>query len=270
MQMTYEQYIQNPMGVANSVISNREMYRTLYTKKLDDILVRELSNENRMYHRLYKDKDRYIAYLKIPSEVVPGFYYDTVIEFTPPKGPKAAIDSTLKSYHVRFYSNDPSFVFTFAHAFIKNDIFFKDLTSKMSKEAVQHRAVEKNPKEIVGYVKSLYFAYIIMNRLGLFVKAKYTETYNQSALLARITEADVMIDRRQKGEVKYRKEKREEAKNEERLRKDTKPIEDNLATKAIRHANRVANTKITPVIKPVTNSKVIKTVNKVKKTKKGR
>ena len=39
MEMTFDQYIQNPMGVANSVMSNREMYRNMYMMKLDSIMV---------------------------------------------------------------------------------------------------------------------------------------------------------------------------------------------------------------------------------------
>ena len=36
--MTFDQYIQNAMGIKNAVISNREMYRTMYTEKLNKIL----------------------------------------------------------------------------------------------------------------------------------------------------------------------------------------------------------------------------------------
>ena len=83
MEMTFDQYIQNPMGKENAVISNRTMYRNLYQEKLDKILVREAGNiEIKAYHV----GKRYICYLKIPSEVVPKFYYDVLIEFRPPKG----------------------------------------------------------------------------------------------------------------------------------------------------------------------------------------
>ena len=35
MDMTFHDYIQNPMGRENAVISNRVMYRNLYQEKLD-------------------------------------------------------------------------------------------------------------------------------------------------------------------------------------------------------------------------------------------
>src|SRR5699024_5923137 len=120
---------------------NREMYRQLYTKKLDAIMVREAGHLNRMESHLYKDGKRYITYMKIPSETVPNFFYDVLIEFTEPdaKDPnvkKKIMGNNLDDYYVRFYSNDPSFVFTFTHAFVKNDMFFKDFSNKMSKRAI--------------------------------------------------------------------------------------------------------------------------------------
>ena len=111
--MTFDQYIQNPMGIKNAVISNREMYRTMYTEKLNKILVREAS---KVEYYLYKSRTAYYAYIKVQSEVVPKFTYDVVIKFTEPKD--GVVDVTLKKYDIKFYSNDPAFVYTFAHAFI--------------------------------------------------------------------------------------------------------------------------------------------------------
>lgn len=225
MRMTFNQYIQNPMGIANSVISNREMYRQLYTKKLDAIMVREVGHTNRMETHTYKDGKRYIAYLKIPSETVPNFFYDVLIEFTEPKTDdknvkKKLVGNNLEDYYVRFYSNDPSFVFTFTHAFVKNDMFFKEFSNKMSKRALKEKAEQKNPKDLVGYVKSIYFAYLLMKRKGLFNKLKYLETYNKTSLDNRVMEADKKIDARIKaGEEISKKNRREKAQNE-RNRKD--------------------------------------------------
>lgn len=265
MQMTFEQYIQNPMGVANSVISNREMYRTLYTRKLDEILVREMGYLNRMESHLYKDDKRYIAYLKIPSEIIPEFYYDVVIEFTEPKkNEKSLTDKTLNRYLVRFYSNDPSFVFTFAHAFLKNDMFIKDLTDKMSKKAIKERADEKNPQNIVGYVKSLYFAYIIMNRKGLFNKAKYTETFNLKALKSKIMDADEKIRLRQEASSDLAKENKRIKNQNKRNREDHLEKEIPVRQYVIKKVGTIGSSKTTPKVKPIKSSKV---ANKVKLAK---
>lgn len=204
MKMTFEDYIQNPMGKENAVISNRAMYRNLYQTKLDAIMVRESGHvEIKAYHVGKK----YICYLKIPSEVVPKFYYDVLIEFTPPKIISGA---DLKSYNVRFYSNDPSFVYTFAHAFIKNGLFFDDFKDKMSKKAIKNPAKEKNPFNQVGYVKSLYFAYLIMSKRGLFIKGRYTDAYNERAVKREVMNADDKIEARQEGAQNLAKAKRKE------------------------------------------------------------
>lgn len=265
MRMTFNQYIQNPMGIANSVISQREMYRKLYNEKFDKIIVRETGKLNNMENHLYKDGNRYIAYLKIPSEVVPEFYYDVVIEFTEPKTKdkdlkKKIVGNSLDDYYVRFYSNDPSFVFTFCHAFVKNDMFFKEFSNKMSNKALKNRAVEKNPHDITGYVKSLYFAYILMSRRGLFNKLKYVENYNKRVLDTKIMDADKKILLRQEGAANLAKKNKEEKERNKTSRRDY--LEKEIPTK--QNLGRLGTIGIAP---KVSSSKTTKSVGMIKKTK---
>ena len=123
MEMTFNDYINNPMGKKNSVFGSRELYREMYRKKLDAILLREVG---KVKYKLYKTKDKnmYIIHFKIPSEPLKNFYYDTVIQFYS-KDHGVQISNNLKKYYVKFYSNDPSFVFTFAHSFKQNNLFKK-------------------------------------------------------------------------------------------------------------------------------------------------
>lgn len=204
MKMTFDEYIQNPMGKDNAVISNRTMYRNLYQSKLDRILVREAG---KIDVKTYHDGKRYLCYLKIPSEVIKEFYYDVVIEFTPPKG---ITGTDLKKYNVRFYSNDPSFAYTFTYAFRKNDLLIKDLEDKLSKKALKNPAKEKNPHNQVGYVKSLYFAYLIMSKRGYFSKLRYVDKFGLSALKKQIMNADEKIKLRQEAAEHKGKEAKKE------------------------------------------------------------
>lgn len=214
--MTFDQYIQNPMGIKNSVISNREMYRNMYVLKLDAIMVREMGKIN---YFLYVDNNKYYAYIKVPSEVVEKFYYDVIIEFTPAKGAKPS--KSLKDYNVRFYSNDPAFVYTFAHAFIKNKMFITEYSDKMSREAIKNRAKIKNPMDTVGYVKSLFFAYLIMKRFNLFEKVLYREKYNERLVKQMVMPADTKIALRQtEGEKVSTKAKRAKIKAEKIRKKN--------------------------------------------------
>ena len=246
MEMTFHDYIQNPMGRENAVISNRVMYRNLYQEKLDKILVREAG---KIAIKAYHVGKRYICYLKIPSEVIDKFYYDVLIEF---RAPKKITGNDLKEYLVRFYSNDPSFVYTFTHAFVKNDLFFKDFENKMSKKAIKERGKEKNPADQVGYVKSIYFAYLIMSKRGYFSKTKYVDKYSKSSLDREIEHADKKIKDRQEAAEKKSKDRRKER---EASKKVSSPSNMPKPGPVMTAVNKM-NTKIGTIRKVGTSSKV--------------
>lgn len=256
--MTYDQYIQNPMGVANAVISNRNMYRELYMNKLNKILVREMG---KIDYALFKSKDKYYVYIKIPSEVIEKFYYDVVIEFSEPED-KKLLDNSLNNYTVKFYSNDPSFVYTFAHAFIKNNMFINELKGVMSKQAIQKVATEKNPQDQVGYVKSLYFAYLILKKENVFNKNKFmaAKKINWKELQSVITPADVKIAQRQDAA-------KEKAAKKKRIKNTNREIAKNAITNDINlftsDTKRVRGSKVIKAAK--VTEKNTKTVKKTKK-----
>ena len=258
MDMTFDQYIQNPMGVANAVISNRNMYRELYMNKLDKILVREMG---KIDYTLYKHKTKYYVYIKIPSEVIEKFYYDVVIEFSEPKD-KSLLDSTLKNYNVKFYSNDPSFVFTFAHAFMKNNMFIDELKPVMSKEAIKKVAVEKNPGNQIGYVKSLYFAYLILKRENIFNRNKFliAKDIDWNRLIKSITPADLKIAQRQEAAAeKALKNKKAKAELDKMMKRNAVEKDIPFATKSSKSVKPSTNIKTTGRMNTV---KTIKTTKK--------
>lgn len=190
--MTFDEYIQNPMGEKNAVMSNRAMYRSYYQEKLDKIMVREHGKAD---YKTFRDGNRYLIYIKIPSEKLAEFYYDIIVEFTPPKGEITGY--SLDKYNVRFYANDPAFIYTFAHAFKTHNLLIPEFKDKLSKRALKEKADEKNPQDVVGYVKSLYFTYLIMKSRGLFSKVFYTNKYDSNALHMEIMDADQKIEDRQ-------------------------------------------------------------------------
>ena len=199
MVMTFDEYIQNPAGKQNSVYSARYMYQNMYTEKYKRVMMRE---NGEMKYRLYRAGDKYVIHLKVPSEAVEKFYYDVLIEFTP-QDTVTSLRSSLFSHQVRFYSNDPRFVFTFAHSFIANDMFFKDMIPKMSKLAIQHPAKTRNPKDEIGYVKSFYFAYLFMKDHSLDNKGQWgaAEGYRPNEVIQDVMDADEKVAARQKAEV---------------------------------------------------------------------
>lgn len=206
--MTFEEYAKNPMQ--SSIMSNREMYRNMYKAKWDAIKVRE---NGLIVYTLYKGSKDYYIHFKIPSEVVPKFYYDTIIRFMVPKG-KGTVEKekTLTNYDIQVYSNDPSFCYTFCYAFNSRKMFINDLDSKMIKACLTRKAIDKNPRNELGYVKSIYFAYLEAKSQNLFAKIKYdasAKTYTKKEILSNVTHAsDKVADRQEKGAEISKREKR--------------------------------------------------------------
>lgn len=197
--MTLSEYIINPMGKNNAVLNSitREALRNHYKKKFDSLLVRE--NAYIQYY-LFKDskKNIYWAYIKVPSEEIKKFYYDVVFKFIPDSS--TGISNDIFNYPVKFYSNDPAFVYTYAHVFAKNDLFITELSKKMAKKALKEEAKEKNPQNNIGYVKTIYFAYLLLKERGLNSVHKFnseSKPLDISFLIQNIEEADEKIFKRQ-------------------------------------------------------------------------
>ena len=156
---------------------------------------------------------------------MPKFYYDVVVRFFQPKNSKGVIKS-LSDCNVQFYSNDPNFVFTFAHAFKKNGLFISDLDSKMSSIALKEKASEKNPRDEIGYVKSLYFLYLAMKSFGLFSKSKWVNAspYSKKIWASVVSHADDKIrDRQELGNAISKKEKRIQTEKTTKSQRQTPP-----------------------------------------------
>ena len=210
MSITFDQYIANPMQKQGAVFSliAREAQRKDYTTRFNNILLRENGKIN-FYLYKNREKNEYFIHIKIPSEPIKKFYYDVVIKFYADSSVKD-LGRSLNKFNVQFFSNDPAFVFTFAYVFNKNNLLVKELQSKMSSKAIKTAAKEKNPENIIGYVKSLFFAYIFMSNRGLFSILQWNdaEDFNKEKLLSKVTDADTMIERRQEEEKKLDRHKK--------------------------------------------------------------
>lgn len=191
MKLTYDEYIKNPSGGAT--VTNRNILVENFRARFDGILVRFAG---KISTRSFKaSNQRYLCYVKVPSEVVKDFFYDVVVEFyTTDSSLENSLD--LKKYNVRFYSNDPFFSFTFGYAYNKNDLFIKELSPRISDMVLTTKAVVRNPKDEIDYVKALVFAYFAIKHKNLFNKNLYTEKYDRSILLDNIMHAEKKINLR--------------------------------------------------------------------------
>ena len=269
--MTFQQYIDNPLGKRNAVFSQRDMFKQLYTQKFDAILLREAG---KIKYTLYwdKGKDQFYAHVKIPSEVVPRFYYDVVIKFaTADNGLR--VGNTLNDYDVQFFSNDPAFVFTYERVFHKLGMFVEECKPRASKLALRKDPKETNPYEVPGYVKSIYFAYLFMKRNNLFSKALYRQlgvSFNARKLNSEIEDTDKKIaDRQLKGEEEAKKKAKEKKTTLNRQISDAKARQGILngqhRAQDIPQSSRIKVTGTTKTVKPIGRVKTTKLTKATKK-----
>lgn len=197
------------MGRSNAVMSaiTREAQRNNYKGKFNQVLVRESGNID---YRCYKDDkaNQYWFHCKVPSEHVKKFYYDVVFKFY--ADAESGTKNNLFDWKVQFYSNDPAFVYTYAYAFNQKELFIPQLTSRMSKTALNTPSKEKNPSEMIGYCKIIYFAYLVMenknlNKINLF--EANLSLFNPKDFLKSIEHADTKVEDRQSQKVSYKKKK---------------------------------------------------------------
>ena len=254
-----EQYILNPMGKRNAVMNAvaREAIASDYLKRYARIMMREHSD---IHHVLYRDEkhNRYIAHINVPSETVPKFYYDILFEFTADENVKGGGEDLFK-YNCRFFSNDPSFVYTYAHVFNQDGIFFSDLRSKMSKIAMKKPPTETNPNKTVGYVKTIYFAYLFMKARDLNNRQKFIAQsipLSIRKILGDVEDADEKIAKRQEEGEKLHKEKTDDKKrNEEKSVPKSKVVGTTSAIKPIRQVKDTKKVGTISRIKSALSSK---------------
>lgn len=266
--MSFDKYIDNPSGGA-SVVTARRMYKEMYTQKFNAVLLRE---QGKIKYKIFKAKDKtdsYYIYIKVPSEVISKFYYDVVIKLYTTESAKKS-SAWLREYAVGFYSNDPAFVYTFAYSFRKNKLFINELASVMSKSALEDKASVRNPDNQVWYVKSLYFAYLTMEKYHLFSRAVLdasAKSFDIKALTKDIMPADKKIQLRQKAEEKLRAEKKKEREAEARAKQRAENEKRNVGVRAKSTAkvSTTKHTKIAKSSKSTTKSKIAKTTSMNKK-----
>ena len=256
--MTLDEYILNPMQKQGKVFNAvmREAMRTDYTRRWNNILLRE-AGKITYYKYVDKKNNEYYIHIKIPSELVKDFYYDVVLKFSADPNTQN-VGSLLNKYNVFVFSNDPAFNFTYAYVFLKNGLVVKDLVPKLAKLSKKEAPKVTNPEEQIGYVKSLYFAYLYMQQRGLFKVITWSdaEEYNKKKLLGLVQDSDSKIDERIREGKKVDTRKKIEVDEKTARKLNNMNISDTAKSRL------VTTTKKSPIVKKT------KAVNSTKKNSK--
>lgn len=254
--LTFDDYIKSPAG-KGTVNSSRDSSALWYNNKLSELV----SKNGPIKYTCYSTANGvYFIVFKMPSESLPGFYYDTVVELYPNEE-DSSTKAHISKYFVRFYSNDPDFTFTYARAYKTHGLLIDELENKVSFQALHMRANIKNPDNTIGYVKNIYYAYLIMKKDELFDKTVLDRKVQKGGVKAVVSSVMHFDDK-----AKERKNFRPEKDSKEKKKKE--PLKPKVISSKQISASGVTHTpSVTKTTRASLKSKIVSKVKTSKKIK---
>lgn len=208
-----KEFIDNPMGKGSNAIPNRQLIKDNLNRRYE-----ELIKNKKIKLDIYRKKDEYYFHFKLPSESDRNNFYDVVLHFTMDKE-DFSNDKNLNRYYVKFFSNCPSFVYTYAYAFNLYGLFVEELSSKYDKKVLNDDPVTRNPGEIISYEKSIYFAcyHLIRNDkyMNKSIINSIAKPYRKKQLVDNVKHSEqIQIEiKKETNRLKKEKQKSKEEKN---------------------------------------------------------
>lgn len=212
--MTLEN-LMNPEGRGSSAMHMKIIHENLQVRYDKNI-------QKTIKVRIFQEGDVFTYYVRIPSESNEkhdkDIYYDVILQFYPNDG-EDLTKSSLRSYGISAFSNSPSFTFTFTRVYRVDGLLPGFIPSKFYNKVAFHKPpVVRNPLELVGIEKSVWFAGYHLITHGLLNKAKLPDLIEKGKvkdLLKEIMNQDdklVEVERRNEKAARERKaEKKREA-----------------------------------------------------------
>lgn len=237
--MTIKEYLKNPLGKGDSSTNKKILINALDEK------YKKYIKDNSLTYTIYKvsDSDYYIHFIT-PSETKRENTYDTVV--------RIFIDRDIDdNINIQMFSNAPSFVYTFANIYQKNNLFCELLQDRLPKEIYKKDPVIKNRYGIVGYEKHLYFAckFIDDNKLSnLSILSSKSRPFDIIVFKTKIRKFDKIMTQLKKAEIKLKKEEKKKENNTKGIntKKETKDKKD------------IKNSRVKKINKPTRKIKPIK------------
>lgn len=154
---TLQGFLNNPMGKGTSILPNKELIINDLKRRRNIMVDKGKKFNVNVYHN--EVTDNYFFHVIVPSETERDNTYDVVLQLSPAKTQTGIIKPpTIKDYQVRFFSNSPSFVFTYAHIMHSNDMLVKFLAKKYDRLVLKKEPAITNPTGVILYEKSIVFA----------------------------------------------------------------------------------------------------------------
>lgn len=203
-----KEFVENPMGKGSNAILNRQLLRDDLNRRYQ-----KLVKDKKIDLVIYRDKDEYYFHFKIPSESQRNNTYDVVLHFTIDEDKDFKFDNYLNRYYLKFFSNCPSFVYTYAYAFNLYGLFIEGLSNRYEDIVLNQDPITRNPAEVISYEKSIYFAcyHILQNQkyLNKMILNTISKSFDKNELSRNIrtTEQIQMEIKKEDNLLKAEKEK---------------------------------------------------------------
>jgi vacuolar-type H+-ATPase subunit H len=162
---TVNSFLTNPTGNPGNASAQAKLYLDSIRSKLANMLRRG----KKFAHSYFRVASSIFVTVKVPSESYDDLFYDVVFEFQEVEG----TPTSLTTYNIRFFTNGPSFNFTYAYIFNFHDLLIEFLKDKLAKKALDTYPEKRNPDAIMFFEKSITFALIYLKDNHLLDRSAY-------------------------------------------------------------------------------------------------
>lgn len=193
---------------------------------MNDLVYRYTQNiSGKMKIRIFMENNDYFVYAKIPSESNGEYpdskpiYYDVIIQLIPPNKAALAWDN-IREYDAKVFSNIPSFVFTFNYVYHHKRALINLPSAYYAQKAILEKARVRNPLNLFGIDKSLWFTIYYLDEHRLF-KRGIIDSFVEGDLnlLTLLKDEEIMTQDRKLYQCELREKHKRDLKESERKKK---------------------------------------------------
>lgn len=218
--ISIRQMVDNPTGKGSGYVAARFRIK----QSLNSVYVKNLRNHRKIFFAMpYVYPDGKVLYwVKVPSESykLNRVSYDCLIEIS---------NDTSRRFSLRpakFFSNAPSFIFTYAYVFNKKGLMIDFIKGRLPQECLNVAPKVRNPIESLGYDKILYQALRYLLDGGCLTEGyilKYGKNMNpiiEQDLYSRVSDPHTLISIYQHAKYMHAKTHRKELSEAEKRRRE--------------------------------------------------
>lgn len=252
--MKIQEFMNNPAG-KGAFIPGKDMVISNYNYRLGVLL-----KNKKIVMKIYTSNEDVYYHLLIPTESEEKENtYDVIVKFKATEQSNL-LDKSYKQYDIEFFSNCPSFTYTYAYVAKLNGILIPEFSDKYDEITLSMPPVSRNPGLTFGYEKSVYFACKFLLSNNQFLLKSYVKTHGKPLtknVIKSIRKISII-------EEEIKKESNKRKKNKKNEKKTNKPKE----TNKINSTNKKQNVSgVNTIKKKSPNNNKINKIQPIKKKK---